>query len=70
MRAQKLLKQYERLYTKVTRGKRLSPKRIRELDAKRTAGTITSKDLSGRLMEIFPGELKGLTPKEIKEICK
>ncbi len=42
----------------------------RELDAKRDAGTITSDDLPGPLMRVFPGELKGYTLKRIQELCK
>jgi len=48
----------------------LDPKKKKELDPKRKDGTITSKDLPGSLMDVFPGEFKGLSLNRIRELCK
>lgn len=63
----KVLTAYARILN--DKGKKLSPKKKKELDAKRNAGTITSKDLPGGLD--FPGgQLEGETLNRIRELCK
>jgi len=66
-KAIKVLTAYERILN--DKGKKLSPKRKKELDRKRDAGTITSNDLPGGLD--FPGgQLEGQMLKKIRELCK
>jgi hypothetical protein len=65
-KATKLLTQYDRLVQKS--GGKISAKKLAQLDAKRAAGTITSRDLPGSLQAEFPGELAGKTLDEIKNL--
>lgn len=65
-KATKVLKQYERLAKKL--GKNISPKRIKELNALRDAGIITSHHLPGSL-EFPGGKLEGKTLQEIEKLC-
>lgn len=64
----KALTKYASTFEKVKK-KPLDPKKKKELDKKRDAGTITSKDLPGGLT--FPGgPLKGEMLKRVRELCK
>jgi RHS repeat-associated protein len=67
-KAQKLLKEYERLAQK--QGSKIAPDRLKKLNAKRDDGTITSDDLPGSLQREFPGIFKGKTLRDIEGICK
>lgn len=67
-KALKLMKEVDRLEQKAN--KNLNPKRLAELKQKLKDGTLTSDDLPGTLQREFPGELKGLTIKEIQALCK
>ena len=63
----KLLTQYERLAQKLDR--RISDRRIRQLDEKRNNGTITDNDLPGVLHRQFPGIFRGKSLNQIRAIC-
>lgn len=65
-KAIKVLEQYERLAEKL--GKKIPPKRLKELNEKRDAGTITSNDLPG-FLEFPGGELEGMTLAAIRKLC-
>jgi len=64
-KAIKLLEQYERLMNKYQ--KELSPKTLEKLRA--LGENLTSADLPGTLQAEFPGEFRGQTLKEIRELC-
>jgi len=64
----KLLKQYARLAGKYH--VQLPPPRLKSLDDKRDAGTITSDDLPARIRNAFPGSLRGRTLEDIEDLCK
>lgn len=68
MTAQKLLKEYARIYEKVVR--KPMPRKLKErLDRKQKDGTITSADLPKPVRDKFPGELAGYTLDQIKALC-
>jgi RHS repeat-associated protein len=64
----KLLEQYERLAAKYNI--KINEARLKQLNAKRDAGTITCEDLPGGLQREFPGEFKGMTLAEIRIKCR
>lgn len=63
----KLLTDYKRLYEKA--GGRPTRQQIERWNALREAETITSNDLPGSIQREFPGSLRGLTLREIRELC-
>jgi len=66
-KAYKLLTAFERLAQK--KGKKLSPKKLKELRRKRDDGTITSADLPGFLQRDFDGILQGFSLAAIIKMC-
>lgn len=66
-KAYKLLTAFERLAQK--KGKKLSPKKLKELRRKRDDGTITSEDLPGFLQREFPGVLEGFSLAALIKMC-
>lgn len=51
------------------RGVKLSPDKLRALEAKLAAKTISSDDLPATLKNEFPGEFAGMTLRAIEKLC-
>jgi anti-sigma28 factor (negative regulator of flagellin synthesis) len=66
-KAIKLLEQVDRLAQKL--GKKLSPKRLAELQQKIADGTISSDDLPADIRREFPREFEGKSLNEIRRLC-
>jgi Fe2+ or Zn2+ uptake regulation protein len=66
--ALKLLTQYERLAAKYK--VKLTENRVAVLDELRSQGQITSLDLPATLQRVFPGQFRGLTLNEVRQICQ
>ena len=64
----KILTDYKRLLDE--RGSKYSENDLKEWNEKRDNGTITIYDLPGTLHRVFPGEIKGYTLQEIRDLCK
>jgi hypothetical protein len=62
----KALTQYKRIYEKS--GKKMDPKRVKELDSKRDAGTITVEDIPAS--DERPGGWEGVPLSKIREVCR
>jgi hypothetical protein len=66
-KAIKILEQFQRLAHKL--GIKISPERLKRLQALRDSGKIKSADLPAKLRLAFPGEFAGMTLETIRTRC-